>query len=305
MKKTELLFLEPIQDLIELILWTCYIKFENPVSITIIAEPESGKTEIVKKYRRNNGVHATRKFTAYGILRDLIEGKIHLLFDKLKILGHIVVFDFGALGDYKPSTENSTISFCDAITEDGLEVESSYAIDPEKLKPFRGLKGGIIACMNILGFFTSDNKKRIKASMRKGGWFSRNIIVSYDISDSEVKKIFKSIRKGKYRPNKNFVSFIAVDFPKKRVNVDISERMCEEIETIVDDIKEDLRDYFHRSTIKGIRLYKRLIALAKASALRDGRRKVKQKDIERLKYLSNWMNLRFNRLPKTKYPFAW
>jgi hypothetical protein len=87
LKKTELIGIEPIQDIVELTMWTLYVKNEKPTSLMILAEPESGKTELIKKHRNNNGVYAVKRLTGYGIQNDLINGKIKLLFNNPKILG--------------------------------------------------------------------------------------------------------------------------------------------------------------------------------------------------------------------------
>jgi len=302
MKKTELEGMEPIQDLLELTLWTPYIKGEKIVSLLVVAEPESGKTELMKKYRRNNGVHVRRRFSAYGILTDLIHGKIHTLFDKPKILGHILVYDYASIFAYKPNTVNSTIEFLDALTEDGLSPESSYWIRGDELEEFEGLKGGVIAGINTFGFFTATRK--VRANLYKGGWFSRNIVVSYGMSEQLVSKVFDSITAGNYRYDKDYVSRIALKLPRKRIEVDLPEDLSEDIEELAREIAEEYSEDLKPHRLRGFRLFKSLISLAKTSALRGGVRGVEDEDVDRLRYLSNWMNLKSRKL-KSKYPFVW
>lgn len=303
MKNTELLGMKPIHDIVELALWTAYVKRGRIVSLMIVAEPESGKTELLKKYRRNNGVHPRRRFSAYGIQEDLIEGRIRLLFDKPKILGHIVVYDFATLFSFKADTVNSTMAFLDGLTEEGLESESTYAIKGDALKEFAGVKGGIIAAINTQGFFTPRGKRRIRANLMKGGFFSRNIVVSYAISESLVREVFDRVIERNYHADKEFVNLIHLKLPQERINVGLPKPLAEELEKMVFDIKDELADYLGQ-TVKGIRLFKSLISLAKASALRDGRCEVSSEDVDRIRYLSNWMNLRMNRL-KINYPNPW
>src|SRR5208337_4602844 len=236
MRKTELVGLEPIQDLIELTLMTPYVKGERTVSLLVLAEPETGRTELMKKYKHNRGVHVRRRFTACGILTDLIQGKIQPLFDKPKILGDIFVYEYSSLQSYKPNTANSTTEFQCAISEEGLSPESSYWIRGDELKKFEGLKGGIIAGINTFGFFTSGRK--VKTYLYKGGWLSRNVVVSYEMSEELKSKIHERIR-------------------------DLARNLAEEY-------SEDLKPY----KLNGFRLHKSLISLVKASALRDGRKTV-------------------------------
>ena len=68
MKKTELVGVEATQDIIELCLYTNSVKNERIVSIVLIGEPESGKTEMMKKYRNNNGFYVRRTCTAFSVI---------------------------------------------------------------------------------------------------------------------------------------------------------------------------------------------------------------------------------------------
>jgi hypothetical protein len=235
-------------------------------------------------------------------LTDLIHGYIHTLFDSPRILGHILVYDYASVFSYKQNTVDSTIEFLDALTEEGLSQESSYWISGDELKRFEGLKGGVIAGINTFGFFTAE--RRVKANLYKGGWFSRNIVVSYAMSETMVSKIFDSIKNGKYRFDRNFVSLIALELPEIRIEVyiptELSERIMELARQTAEEYSEDLKPH----KLRGFRLHKSLISLVKASALRDGRRVVKERDVERISCLSNWMNLRMNRL-RGSYPFPW
>ena len=49
LERTELVGMDPVQDLIELTLFSAYIRGERIVSLLLVAEPESGKTEDEKE----------------------------------------------------------------------------------------------------------------------------------------------------------------------------------------------------------------------------------------------------------------
>lgn len=72
--------LEELEKLIEITLLTGYIRDERPVSLLITADPESGKTELVKKAKRVKGIPYLTDATAWGIIDkywDAIEqGKV-------------------------------------------------------------------------------------------------------------------------------------------------------------------------------------------------------------------------------------
>lgn len=300
MKRTELVGMGIVQDMIELTLWTAYIRNERIVSLLILAEPETGRTELLKKYRHNHGVIVERRFSAYGILNELIEGKRKLLFEQPKILGHILVYDMSGLFTFKPSTIDSTIEFLDALMEEGLSNEATYAMEGSALKPFNGLRGGLIAAINTFGFFTSEKTRKVRAYLYKGGFFSRAPLISFSESDLHLQKIFESIQSGFYREDKDFVNTINLNFPRKRIAVSITDSLSKEIIDIARDVASEYTEDLKNFTVKGIRLSKALITLTKASALRDGRTKVERVDVERIRFLSKWMNLKMNSL-KRKY----
>ena len=87
------------------------------------------------------------------------------------------------------------------------------------------------------------------------------------------------------------------------MNVDISNEHAQRIRNMASEIAEEYSNDLKPHKLKGFRLHKSLISIVKASALRDSRRSVMDKDIERVKYLSTWMNLQMRPL-KLEYPFA-
>jgi len=301
LEKTELLGLEAIQDIIELVLWTLFVMGERIVSLLIVSDSENGKTELMKKYRKNRGVHVRRRFTAYGILTDLRNGIIPLLFEHPRILGAILNFEFTNLLNYKQNTANSNIEFLDAVTEEGLSKESAYWTSGEELGPFENLKAILVSAMNSFGLLTSTGK--VKANLYKGGWLSRNIVVSFSNSALLDLEISNSIARGEYRRDKKFRRLIKLNFPDKQVEVFLPEHYSQQIRDLALEIAENYSEDLKPHKIKGFRLHKSLISLVKASALRDGRKTVNDEDVERIEYLSQWFNLKMKNLKK-EYPYA-
>jgi len=300
LKDTELVGIKAPQDMIELVLWSLFVAGERLVCLLFLADPESGKTELMKKYRFNPGVLVYRRFTPYGIIRDLKKNKIQLLFKHLKILGILVVYDLSdILATLKHNTMEGVIRFLNALTQEGLSRESLYWTKGKTLKILEGVTGGIITALTPSGFFRKDGKPR--PFLYKGGWLSRVLVFSYSLSEIIKSKITESIANQEYRSDKNFVDSINLNFPNKRSDVKILEGHSQEIidiaEKVVEEYNEDLD-----TKLQGFRLQKSLISLAKASALRDGRKVVMDRDIERIRYLSNWFNLKMKPL-KNNYPF--
>jgi hypothetical protein len=299
--KTELLHIDPIQDLLETALWTNWVAGEYVVSVLLYADFESGKTELQKKYYRNKGVTNRRRFSATGIKDSLLQGRIKI--NSERKAGHIEIPDLSNELTYKPSTSKMNMLFIDAFTEEGLDPEDDYFNKPEEGQKIAGVKGGIIAGLNPAGFLSST-KKKIKQEFIEGGGMSRFLIVSWEDSNYN-KEIADSITAGLYRKGEGFVRNIQFDFPNDPVEVVLPRTLAKRIqllaETITEDLNEDFQKFGIPAQMKGRRLQKRLVSLAKAAALREGRRYVLSRDVARIQYLSRWMNLKKRQLPR-EYP---
>lgn len=265
MQRTELIGIEPIQDLLELTIYSAYVEHERIVSSLFVSEPEAGKTELMKKYNANKGIHNRRRFTYYGIINDILAERVKILHNSPLILGHIMIYDFANVFTFKPNTVDATIEFMDSLTEDGLSPESSYWMRGDELKKYEGLKAGLIAGINTFGFFTSGRK--VRRNLYKGGWFSRNVVNTYDISETLLTKIFDSVAEGRYHSNKDFVPYVILQLPMGRVDVEMNDHYTREIGDLARELAEDYSHDLRPYKLKGIRLDKSLISLTKASAL--------------------------------------
>jgi len=299
--KTELLHIDPIQDLIEIALWTNWVAGEISVSLLLYADFESGKTELQKKYHNNRGVTKRRRFSATGIKDSLLKGRIKI--NSEKKAGHISIPDMSNVFTYKESTCKKNMLFLDAWSEEGLDPEDDYFNKPEEGKTIAGVKGGIIAGINPAGFLTS-RKRKIKQNFIEGGGMSRLILVSWDDTKYN-KEIADSITAGLYRKGQGFVQNIQFSFPSDPKKVYMPPTSAKKMQLLAESITEDLNEDFKKhgvpAQMKGRRLQKRLISLAKACALREGRTIVYPRDVARVQYLSRWMNMRKRQLPR-EYP---
>ena len=71
-EKGYLIKLDALKTMIECALISPYIKDEKPLSLLIVAKPESGKSTILKLYRGNKGIVYLTDCTAYGLTRDVL-----------------------------------------------------------------------------------------------------------------------------------------------------------------------------------------------------------------------------------------
>jgi hypothetical protein len=78
---TEMVNLQPLQKIVECTIYSPYIRGEKPISLLIVAKPESGKTSVLKMYRENNGIVYVTDCTGYRpkIQRVPRTGQLHEL----------------------------------------------------------------------------------------------------------------------------------------------------------------------------------------------------------------------------------
>lgn len=285
-KETELIGVQSLLYMIELALWSAYVEGARQVSLIILAKSETAKTEAPAKYVGNKGIVPIRRFSARGIQEMLLEGII----DAEEPVVFIVP-DLDALFKQKPVTVDKLVHFLNAITWDGLTPEATYMIGYKELEEFIGFKAGIIAGITDEGFFTKY--KNVKANLKKGGFVSRTIVFSIDYSASQVEKVLDEIFNGKH--SKKYVKHIGLNFPNKKVKVYLPNKQRERLKALTRDIAQEIE-------ARGFRIAEHLMALAKASVLRDRRRfkVVTEEDVDLIEHLSRWMNFEQNTLKDFK-----
>ena len=275
-KDTELIGAQSLLYMIELALWSGYVKGARQVSLIILAKPESAKTEAPAKYIGNDGVIPIRRFSARGITEMLLGGII----DPSKPV-LFIISDLDALFKQKQVTVDKLVHFMNAVTWDGLTPEATYMIGYKELEKFIGFKAGFIAGLTDEGFF--PKYKRPKANLLKGGFLSRTLVFSIDYSASQVNEILNEIFEGKH--SKRFTKHIHLDFPDEKKEVIIPRELRVRLKALTQDIAEEMET-------RGFRIAEHLMALAKASVLRDHRRVrvVTEEDLDLIEHLSRWMN---------------
>lgn len=277
---TELKYTAPMQDILELGIFSGRVKGEKPVSLMLMGKPESGRTEMLKKITKLDGIAWFSDTTAYGILdecyEDFVDNKLH----------HLVFLDFIDLMARKWSTVKVLLKFLNSLIEDGYIKVSTYATRSTKQWKQRSDDGAELThveCGMLAACTTVEYVRHLKG-LRDMGFESRVVPFSIGYSTRQINEILESIALGKYKGQ--FVEDISLDLPKRKKKVKIKADHCRELIDISDYIKSQLS----KKRLHGFRLLKRLRALAKASALRDGRRLVSWNDIDRIRFLSNWMN---------------
>lgn len=240
------------------------IKNAKPISMLLIADTETGKTQILEVFMNLKPVIWANDLSAHVIVDEVApaveKGKTHILIpDFLKVLGH-----------QKMVTRN-TMTMLNSIMEEGLKNVMFYGTRKEFKEPVRC---GIIAAMTKDAY---NSREKYWSSI---GFVGRCIPVSFSYSDDTKLKIHQHIREG---------------FPTKAIEIITGKQMKVEIPSGIAEKVQDLA--ITRTPFStGFRLHKQLRSLLQAHALFCGRSKVKKEDYEEIRRLSKFMNVDFNEI---------
>jgi hypothetical protein len=265
--------LEPLVEIITLTLYTAYIKnVPKPNSLLIIARPESGKTEVLKKFISNKNVAYVSDLTAYGLERDYLS-KI-----ETGEIRHIIIPDLLKPLSRKESTVKAFITSMNALIEEGVASASTYATRRISEKH---VKCGIVTA--ITGAELNDQRH----SWGRLGFLSRIVPFSYSYGIETVKKVFDYILGLDYLEEHDIE---LKRIPKQDKVIKLPRKYAQAILPSIATIAKAQKTY-------GFRLQKQFQALLQASALERGHSKVDSLDVDRVLPLMNWVN--FDEKPMT------
>jgi hypothetical protein len=257
--------LKLLQKTIECTLISPYIKNEKPISLLIVAKPESGKTSAMKLYRQNKGIVYVTDCTAYGITRDilpkLVSGEIRT----------IMIPDLLTPLSKSTKTRQSFVAFLNNLIEEGIAKITSYAMIWDKE-----------AKANLITAITDEALEDGRHEWAKMGFLSRFIIFSYSYGFSTVIEILNS-----YSQHSLNFDNVKLKLPKKDIDIELTEDIANKLNPIAMKIGEQFKLY-------GIRAKINFRSLLKALAYRNGRKTVSDVEFQEFLELADYMNFNFN-----------
>jgi len=267
----------PLRELIAMAIASSYVKNEKAVSVLIVAKPESGKTTVLSSFANNNGIAYLTDVTYSGIvnlLGDIDKGKIRtiLIPDMLKVIGR------------KETSVENLITLLNGLIEEGIKSIATYH--------HHLIFDNFVRC-NIIAAITSTEWFMKKATLAATGFLSRVVPFSYNYSYEDVEAIFREIIEG--RANNIIFEKIKIGRVGKAgrdviLPADMGERLKKNVvEKAIDRLNRNLG-----LELYGFRLQKNIQTLAKASALLRGDDTVREEDVKKLEYISEWINFDFN-----------
>lgn len=208
----------------------------GPLSLLLIAAPESGKTSIV-----------SRDCKSALAFDDITSKGISGLLSRNPEVTHLILLDMVAIMSHKETTNKLTMAALNSMTEEGM----SRIADPSGLQEFKFGKRGLIGCLTIE--LANDGRNW----WNKTGFATRMLPLCYAHSAELQLKIKDAIMKGEtsQRPKGNELML-----PEKSVEVAIPLEASKEIRKLSDLKASEFGEY-------GYRRLKQLKSLAQGHAL--------------------------------------
>lgn len=246
--------LGPILDIIRATIWTGVLANEKPVSIMLIADPESCKTEALKYFVGTRSLEYLSDITSRGVnpyKNDIESGKLR----------HLVLLDLVRVVSHGKGTSERTIQTLASLMEEGESaVSDAGGRDKWKNFPQIGLMMGITP-----EYFASR-----RAHWRKTGFLSRFVPVSYTYSSDTVSAIHNSIARGHSLPIPK-----PEKLPEFPMLITVPPSAATAINLKAQILSAEMKTY-------GFRYHKILRRLAQATALINKRQCVAQKDVDQV-----------------------
>lgn len=248
-----------LEETIRSVLLTGHLAQHDPVSLLLIAAPESGKTSLVLR----NGI----KSAVY--LTDVTGRGVQKICQRNPSVRHIVINDLIAVTAHKQSVSNYTIAMLNSMTEEGI----TNVVTPDQFEKSEGNgKRGVITSITTEIFL---DRRRWWHSI---GFTSRFLPFYYRLSRSRIVEI-KELIDGDVH---TMVSSL-IKPPKAAQNVTIDGKMTEQIRLLSDQKSVMLHEI-------GFRRLRQFRAITRAHALLRHQTVVGQDDINFLMRLMPYVS---------------
>jgi hypothetical protein len=260
-----LIKMESLKTIVECALISPYIVNEKPLSLLIVAKPESGKSSVMKQYRENEGIIYLTDCTAYGITRDILP---KIISGEVKT---IMIPDLITPLSKQSKTRQSFVAFLNNLIEEGVAKMTTYATVWNK-----------DVNANVITAVTDDALRDARHGWAKMGFLSRFIVFSYSYNLSTVMEILNRYSEHGHNP-----TITTMKLPKKRINITLSKELANQLNSISMRIGEQFRIYGFRAKIN-------FRCLLKCLAYRNNGKTVTENEFQEFLELADYMNFQYN-----------
>lgn len=252
-KRPPVLFyrITPVLEILRAAIWSGRLSGEKPVSVLLVAEQESCKTEALKFFRGTHTIQYIGDLTARGLLSyrsDIENGRLR----------HIVLMDLIRIVSHGKHTSERTMQTLGSLMEEG---ESDTADGGGQLKWANFPNIGVLMALTTSMF----QSKRTR--WRQSGFLTRFLPVSFSYSPETVHEIHLGIASGYKLPEPK-----PENLPRHDFVIHMNDKHSLTLSRRAEDLGKQMRTY-------GFRYQKTLRRLAMAQARINGRGEVEQEDV--------------------------
>jgi hypothetical protein len=275
--------IQPLIDIVSLTLQTAFVTDPvdgyRPISLLLIAKPESGKTTVIHRFATLPFVYYTEEITVKVLVDKVLRRAEN------KEIRYILIPDLLNCVKKQTYTREPLVQTLKSLIDEGVKnIETFHK--QFTYKTF--VKSGLITAITRSEFYARQGRYSLYNDLKRYGFLSRMIPFSYEYPIDKIAKILEYIMSGKAEDNSKVV------IPKIRTYK--REKFYEpnpELFSKLQWLSQKLASYMDAY---GIRTQKNLQKLCYANALINNRDHVTKEDVEKVLYLGRWMNFEFNTL---------
>lgn len=283
--------LEPIERLVTLTIMTGRLEGVRPQSALIVAQKESAKTETVAEFATSDGVLYVNNFTPTSFTEDHL---MEFCPGKAYKYHHLVIPDLLNCISRQKYLVDTTITFLNSFTEEGIKEIDSKAFQDGKVVLPQPVRGGVITTIAKEDF----EKRWTKWS--SVGFLTRFLPITFQYGNDVVKRILLlSAEEDEIyllgKPINLPKPSILPEEPLGKVKVTLPKHLSHQLIKPGTDMQKRLKTYGFR----GIRHLRRLV---QANALVNNRDAVNQDDIDEVLKLATFCNFSYTTIGKEEPP---
>jgi len=288
-------YTQDLEKIVALTLCSAYIVGDKPLSLLLLSDrPESGKTEIVQKFKGTPKVNFVTDVSGFGIKRDFAE-KI-----RQEQVTHIIIPELLQPLMKGKSTATSFVATLQGLMEDGLMgLHTGYSTAVYDDDAERAKTVGFIGCMPRKMY------EYVKQGWSNSGFLSRWVVVSYQYSREVIDEILTGIAIRDYITGADSVieNDLASIKTETKQHIVIPKEVgltCLELSKTITEVATDM------GSIYGFRELKHILTLLASLVIYDRvrngstRTEATMEDYNEINRLSYLFNDQFNQIIKGK-----
>jgi hypothetical protein len=273
---------QPLVDIVAITLQTAFVTDNvdgyRPASLLLIAKPESGKTTTMKEFDSLPFIYYSDEIS--------VKPLIDKVFPKIQTKEYRFIMTSDILNSIKKqaSTKEPLIQTLKSLVDEGVKKIDTY----HKYYTFKTpIKAGLITGITRSELYASQERYSFYSDFKRYGFLSRLIPFTYEYPIDRLDKIFHYVMSGKAEDSNVFIPKIRQ--LKREKQFELNEQLFSRLQRVSIELAQYSDSY-------GIRVQKNLQKLCYANALLNNRDYVASKDVDKILYLSRWMNFDFNPL---------